>query len=77
MQKSARSGRSGGDGAGARPGSATASGPKDFQAADAEHAAVLWGLLPYVWPRQRPDLRRLIVLAFLCLLYTSPSPRDS
>ena len=43
-------------------------GPKDFLRAGADHQTVLRGLLPYVWPKQRPDLRRLVVLALVSLV---------
>jgi ATP-binding cassette, subfamily B, heavy metal transporter len=36
--------------------------------ADTSHWTVLKGLLPFVWPEGRPDLRRNVVLAFLVLV---------
>src|SRR5690554_6099906 len=34
----------------------------------ADHWTVLRGLLPYVWPKGRPDLRLRVVLAFAVLV---------
>ena len=34
----------------------------------ADHASVFWGLLPFVWPQNRPDLRVRVVLAFSVLV---------
>ncbi len=40
----------------------------DVLAARAGHFAVLKGLMPYVWPQDRPDLRLRVVLAFIALI---------
>ena len=37
--------------------------------AGADHWTVLRGLLPFVWPKGRPDLRLRVVLAFIVLLF--------
>ena len=39
-----------------------------FTPARADHASVFWGLLPFVWPNNRPDLRVRVVLAFSVLV---------
>jgi len=41
---------------------------EDYTAARASHWAVFRGLLPFVWPQNRPDLRARVVLAFGLLL---------
>ena len=37
---------------------------EDYVSARASHWAVFTGLLPFVWPKDRPDLRTRVVLAF-------------
>ena len=41
---------------------------EDYLAARAGHRAVLTGLLPFVWPERRPDLKARVVVAFAVLL---------
>ena len=41
---------------------------EDYLAARTSHSDALIGLLPLVWPANRPDLRRRVVLAFGVLL---------
>ena len=43
-------------------------GAIDRRKRDASLFRVLRGLLPYVWPSQRPDLRRRIYLAFALMI---------
>lgn len=40
----------------------------DILSARAGHYSVLMGLIPYVWPAERPDLRLRVVLAFIALV---------
>ena len=41
---------------------------EDYLSARTSHWTVLTGLLPFVWPQGRPDLRARVVLAFAVLL---------
>jgi len=41
---------------------------EDYLSARTSHWTVLTGLLPFVWPQRRPDLRLRVVLAFAVLL---------
>lgn len=46
----------------------TEDGTGDLLETRAEHGRVLLGLLPYVWPDGRPDLKLRVVLAFIALV---------
>ncbi len=41
---------------------------EDYLAARTSHRALFGGLLPYVWPERRPDLKVRVVIAFAVLL---------
>ena len=41
---------------------------EDYLAARTSHQALFGGLLPYVWPERRPDLKVRVVIAFAVLL---------
>jgi ATP-binding cassette, subfamily B, heavy metal transporter len=41
---------------------------EEYLAARASHRALFSGLLPYVWPERRPDLKVRVVIAFVVLL---------
>jgi ATP-binding cassette, subfamily B, heavy metal transporter len=41
---------------------------EDYLAARTSHGALFGGLLPYVWPERRPDLKVRVVVAFAVLL---------
>ncbi len=41
---------------------------EDYLAARTSHGALFGGLLPYVWPERRPDLKVRVVIAFAVLL---------
>jgi ATP-binding cassette, subfamily B, heavy metal transporter len=41
---------------------------EDYLAARTSHRTVLTGLLPFVWPQRRPDLKARVVIAFAVLL---------
>ncbi|HEY7669117.1 MAG TPA: ABC transporter ATP-binding protein/permease [Hyphomicrobium sp.] len=42
---------------------------EDYLAARTSHWSVFTGLLPFVWPKDRPDLRARVVLAFAVLIF--------
>jgi ATP-binding cassette subfamily B protein len=48
---------------------------EDYLAARTSHRALFGGLLPYVWPERRPDLKVRVVIAFAVLLMPSPWAR--
>jgi ABC-type transport system involved in Fe-S cluster assembly fused permease/ATPase subunit len=50
------------------PAASTDDGEEDFLTARAGHWWVFKGLLPFVWPKDRPDLRTRVVLAFAVLV---------